>query len=130
MTKFPALYMKFPFQFNVLLKYFSDTWRCIFVLDPWFAGSSNQGVNKWRFLLQSLEDLDQGLRKVNSRLFVVRGQPADALPNLFKQWNTNYLVSHFEHSISYSRFQINYVMLDLKPFNFYQDIHIELFYWL
>ena len=29
--------------------------------------------------------------KVNSRLFVVRGQPADALPNLFKQWNINYL---------------------------------------
>ena len=28
-----------------------DTWRCIFILDPWFAGSSNQGVNKWRFVL-------------------------------------------------------------------------------
>ena len=25
-----------------------DTWRCIFILDPWFAGSSNQGINKWR----------------------------------------------------------------------------------
>ena len=71
--------------------FFSDTWRCIFILDPWFAGSSNQGVNKWRFLLQCLEDLDQGLRKMNSRLFVVRGQPADALPSLFKQWNINYL---------------------------------------
>ena len=71
--------------------FFSDTWRCIFILDPWFAGSSNQGVNKWRFLLQCLEDLDQSLRKLNSRLYVVRGQPADALPNLFKQWNTTYL---------------------------------------
>ena len=60
-------------------------------MDPWFAGSSNQGVNKWRFLLQCLEDLDQSLRKLNSRLYVVRGQPADALPNLFKQWNTTYL---------------------------------------
>ena len=28
---------------------------------------------------------------MNSRLFVVRGQPADALPSLFKQWNINYL---------------------------------------
>ena len=60
-------------------------------MDPWFAGSSNQGVNKWRFLLQCLEDLDQSLRKLNSRLYVVRGQPADALPKLFKQWNTTYL---------------------------------------
>ena len=22
----------------------SDTWRCIFILDPWFAGCSNQGL--------------------------------------------------------------------------------------
>merc|ERR1719376_1740439 len=67
-----------------------DTWRCIFILDPWFAGSSNQGVNKWRFLLQSLEDLDQSLRKLDSRLFVVRGQPADVLPDLFREWGTTY----------------------------------------
>ena len=38
----------------------------------------------FRFLLQCLEDLDQNLRKLNSRLFVIRGQPADALPKLFK----------------------------------------------
>lgn len=37
-----------------------------------------------RFLLQCLEDLDRSLRKLNSRLFVIRGQPADALPKLFK----------------------------------------------
>ena len=24
------------------------TFRCIYILDPWFAGSSNVGVNKWR----------------------------------------------------------------------------------
>ena len=39
----------------------SDTWRCVFILDPSSVGSSNQGVNKWRFLLQSLEDLDRGM---------------------------------------------------------------------
>lgn len=27
----------------------SKTYRCIFVLDPWFAGSSNVGINKWRW---------------------------------------------------------------------------------
>jgi len=67
-----------------------ETFRCIFILDPWFAGSSNVGTNKWRFLLQCLEDLDSSLRKLNSRLFVIRGQPADVLPNLFKQWGTTY----------------------------------------
>lgn len=24
------------------------SFRCIFLLDPWFAGSSNVGINKWR----------------------------------------------------------------------------------
>ena len=37
-----------------------------------------------RFLLQSLEDLDTRLRKLNSRLFVIRGQPTDILPKLFR----------------------------------------------
>lgn len=42
-------------------------------------------------MLQCLEDLDRSLRKLNSRLFVVRGQPADVLPKLFKEWNTTVL---------------------------------------
>ncbi|XP_046881742.1 cryptochrome circadian regulator 3b [Hypomesus transpacificus] len=68
-----------------------DSVRCVYFLDPWFAGSSNLGVNRWRFLLQSLEDLDASLRKVNSRLFVIRGQPANIFPSLFKEWNINRL---------------------------------------
>uniref|UniRef100_A0A4W4ENB8 Photolyase/cryptochrome alpha/beta domain-containing protein n=1 Tax=Electrophorus electricus TaxID=8005 RepID=A0A4W4ENB8_ELEEL len=46
------------------------TIRCVYFLDPWFAGSSNLGVSRWRFLLQCLDDLDSSLRKLNSRLFV------------------------------------------------------------
>lgn len=26
----------------------AKTFRCIFLIDPWFAGSSNVGINKWR----------------------------------------------------------------------------------
>ncbi|KAI4494552.1 hypothetical protein M0804_000753 [Polistes exclamans] len=69
----------------------ASTFRCVFILDPWFAGSTNVGINKWRFLLQCLEDLDCSLRKLNSRLFVIRGQPADTLPKLFKEWGTTNL---------------------------------------
>ncbi|MGH0155765.1 UNVERIFIED_CONTAM: hypothetical protein FKN15_030068 [Acipenser sinensis] len=36
------------------------------------------------FLLQCLEDLDASLRKLNSHLFVIHGQPADVFPSLFK----------------------------------------------
>ncbi|XP_063393633.1 cryptochrome-1-like [Cydia fagiglandana] len=67
------------------------TLRCVFIIDPWFASSFNVGINKWRFLLQCLDDLDSSLKKLNSRLFVVRGQPADALPKLFREWGTTVL---------------------------------------
>ena len=64
--------------------------RKVFLLD---ANNSRQilGINKWRFLLQCLDDLDQGLRRLQSRLYVVRGQPLDALPNLIKRWKITYL---------------------------------------
>lgn len=26
----------------------ATTFRCIFILDPWFASASNVGINKWR----------------------------------------------------------------------------------
>lgn len=45
----------------------------------------------FRFLLQCLEDLDSSLRKLNSRLFVIRGQPANIFPRLFKDWNISQL---------------------------------------
>nr|XP_055073401.1 cryptochrome circadian regulator 3b [Misgurnus anguillicaudatus] len=69
----------------------ADTLRCVYFLDPWFAGASNLGVNRWRFLLQSLEDLDSRLRELNSCLFVIRGQPANIFPRLFKEWKVNRL---------------------------------------
>ncbi|XP_058502149.1 cryptochrome-1b [Solea solea] len=74
----------------------ADTLRCIYILDPWFAGSSNMGINRWRFLLQCLGDLDASLRKLNSRLFVIRGQPTDVFPRLFKEWQITHLSYEYD----------------------------------
>ncbi|XP_043938506.1 cryptochrome-2 isoform X2 [Protopterus annectens] len=74
----------------------ADTVRCVYLLDPCFAGSSTVGINRWRFLLQSLEDLDNSLRKFASRLFVVRGQPTDIFPKLFKKWNITRLTFEYD----------------------------------
>ncbi|XP_041917577.1 cryptochrome-2-like [Alosa sapidissima] len=74
----------------------ADTVRCVYVLDPWFAGSANVGFNRWRFLLESLENLDTSLRQLNSRLFVVRGQPTDVFPRLFKEWNVTRLTFEYD----------------------------------
>lgn len=58
--------------------------RPLFILDPHFVAHASVGVNRWRFLQQSLQDLDDQLRAKGSRLFVARGQPEKILPQLFK----------------------------------------------
>lgn len=45
----------------------SVTVRPIYVLDPDVVKDGNIGFVRWRFILQSLEDLDNSLKKVNSR---------------------------------------------------------------
>ncbi|XP_062276746.1 cryptochrome-2 [Scomber scombrus] len=74
----------------------ADTVRCVYILDPWFAGAANVGINRWRFLLEALEDLDSSLKKLNSRLFVVRGQPTDVFPRLIKEWKVTRLSFEYD----------------------------------
>lgn len=42
---------------------------------------------------KAMQDLDQSLRAVDSRLIVVRGKPVDVLPKLWKAWNISRVVS-------------------------------------
>ncbi|KFM80671.1 Cryptochrome-1, partial [Stegodyphus mimosarum] len=67
----------------------------IFILDPWFVENMRVGPNRWRFLMQSLADLDASLQEFNSRLFVIRGNPMDVLPEAVKRWNIKLLT--YEH---------------------------------
>ncbi|KAH8076574.1 DNA photolyase [Aureococcus anophagefferens] len=55
----------------------------IFVLDPHFARPEFVGAPRYRFLLESLADLDASLRKRGSRLCVVRGETEATLDGLF-----------------------------------------------
>ncbi|CAL9701957.1 unnamed protein product [Knipowitschia caucasica] len=67
----------------------------VFVLDP-LIHNKTIGLNRWRFLIGSLIDLDCSLKKLNSRLFVVRGKPEDALPPLFKKWKVTKLTYEYD----------------------------------
>lgn len=69
-----------------------------------------------RFLLQCLDDLDQSLRRLNSRLFVIRGQPAEKLPMLFKKWNTTCLTFE-EDPEPFSRVRDNNITEMCKELN-------------
>jgi deoxyribodipyrimidine photolyase len=50
----------------------SLTVRPIYVLDAEDVKHGNIGFVRWRFILQSLEDLDKRLRKLNSRYVLMR----------------------------------------------------------
>lgn len=75
----------------------ADDVKPVFILDPWFANNANVGVNRWRFLLQTLQNLDENLKKINSRLYIIKGKPADVFPKLFKNWGVSHLT--FEEDI-------------------------------
>ena len=74
----------------------------VFMLDPWFVKNARVGVNRWRFLQETLTDLDQQLRKLGSRLIVVRGKPDVEFPELFVKWNIK-LLSYEVDTEPYSR---------------------------
>lgn len=56
----------------------------IFVLDDWFADPAKICANRYQFLLECLTNLDENLRKVNSRLLVLRGKPGDVVPAVLR----------------------------------------------
>ena len=39
----------------------------VFILDPWFVEHARVGINRWRFLIETLKNLDKNLRKLKSR---------------------------------------------------------------
>uniref|UniRef100_A0A9J7ZEC4 Cryptochrome circadian regulator 4 n=1 Tax=Cyprinus carpio carpio TaxID=630221 RepID=A0A9J7ZEC4_CYPCA len=59
----------------------------VYVLDRTFLeGAMGLGPLRWRFILQSLEDLDARLRALGSRLYVLRGSTAAVLNDLVTRW--------------------------------------------
>uniref|UniRef100_A0A3P8VUX5 Cryptochrome circadian regulator 5 n=1 Tax=Cynoglossus semilaevis TaxID=244447 RepID=A0A3P8VUX5_CYNSE len=68
----------------------------VFVLDPHLYNSDHMGINRWRFLVGCLHDLDCSLRKLKSRLFVLRGHPEDVFPELFKKWDVTKLTYEYD----------------------------------
>ena len=59
----------------------------VFVLDPTIMKPDKYGVNRFSFLLQSLEDLDTNLRRLGSRLYVFRGDPVELITDALQRWN-------------------------------------------
>lgn len=59
--------------------------RPVYILDP--ISKTRVGENRWRFLVQALEDLNQSLKKLGTRLYVIRGKPEEVFTDLINEWN-------------------------------------------
>ncbi|KAJ3206927.1 hypothetical protein HK099_000395 [Clydaea vesicula] len=84
-----------------------DTLFPIFFLDSNSLRNNAETVsaNRWNFLLETLNDLNQNLEKLNSKLLVVRGDPIKVFPKLLKTWKISHLF--FEK--------------DFDPYSMYRD---------
>lgn len=60
----------------------------VFILDPWFPKNMRVSVNRWRFLVESLRDLDESLQKLNSRQVLSKSCTAaqGVSGALFQRW--------------------------------------------
>jgi len=63
----------------------------VFIFDGKVAGTWNSGYNRWRFLLQSLEDLDRSFREWGGRLWIFHGDSKEVLIRLIPLWGVTHV---------------------------------------
>ncbi|XVF74688.1 hypothetical protein PTKIN_Ptkin13bG0131800 [Pterospermum kingtungense] len=117
---------------NPALEYASRGSSCVyplFVIDPHYMepdpnafspGSTRAGINRIRFLLESLADLDLSLKKLGSRLLVLKGEPGEVLIRCLKEWNVKKLCFEYDTDPYYQA-------LDNKVKNYASSAGIEVF---
>lgn len=71
---------------------------CLYCVEPqWFRpnryGITSMGPQRWRFLWQTLQDLDYRLQQLGQRLMVVYQQPLNGLPEIISRFNVDALFS-------------------------------------
>ncbi|XP_065865402.1 (6-4)DNA photolyase isoform X2 [Euphorbia lathyris] len=101
----------------------------LFVIDPHYMdpdplapspGSTLAGLNRISFLLESLVDLDLSLRKLGSRLLIIKGDPSQVLINCLKQWDVKKLCFEYDTEPYYQA-------LDVKVKDYASSAGIEVF---
>ncbi|KAK8514322.1 hypothetical protein V6N13_063216 [Hibiscus sabdariffa] len=93
---------------NPALEYAARGSTCVyplFVIDPHYMepdpnafspGSTRAGINRIRFLLDSLADLDSSLKKLGSRLLVLKGEPGEVLIRCLNEWDVKKLCFEYD----------------------------------
>lgn len=66
----------------------------VWTWDPYYVYHARVGPNRWKFLIESQEDLSKSYTSLNAKqkLWVVREAPHTVLPKLWKAWEITHLV--------------------------------------
>ncbi|GFO20146.1 cryptochrome-1 [Plakobranchus ocellatus] len=59
----------------------------IFILDGHVAGVSTAAFPRMQFLFETLEDLDNNLQALGTRLYFLKGDPVEVFEKLFEEWD-------------------------------------------
>ncbi|CAO1622404.1 unnamed protein product [Sympodiomycopsis kandeliae] len=72
----------------------------VFCWDPSYIYKHRGGVHRYRFLLESLADLSDEIKKINdeSQLLLVRGQPQTRIKELCEKWQITHVVFEEDHN--------------------------------
>ncbi|XP_031265156.1 (6-4)DNA photolyase [Pistacia vera] len=101
----------------------------VFVIDPHYMepdpnafspGSALAGLNRIRFLLESLVDLDLSLKKLGSRLLILKGEPSEVVIRCLKEWDIKKLCFEYDTEPYYQA-------LDKKVKDYASTAGIEVF---
>ncbi|KAL6285829.1 hypothetical protein ACE6H2_010219 [Prunus campanulata] len=101
----------------------------VFVIDPHYMkpdpeafspGSSKAGLNRIQFLLESLRDLDLNLKRLGSRLLVLKGEPSEVLIRCLKEWDVKNLCFEYDTEPYYQA-------LDVKVKSYATTAGIEIY---
>lgn len=95
----------------------------VFVIDPHYMepdpnafspGSTLAGLNRIRFLLESLVDLDLSLKKLGSRLLVLKGEPSQVLIRCLKQVSF-FVFPLFDTQAIFNYCMVLWITITLRP---------------
>ena len=77
----------------------------IYCFEPSLMSNDDSDVRHWRFVYQSLQDMQEKLKGINAQLFIFHNEVIDVITEITKYFSINTVFSHQEigNKISYDR---------------------------
>ncbi len=68
----------------------------VYIVEPILLNDPHYDIRHWRFIWQSIEDLNQQVRPLNTQILVARGEVTEVLSRICQKWYIANIYSHQE----------------------------------